>query len=134
MTMHRSAITLLLLSGMLVACGTPEERAADYLAKAQAYFDEGDYERARLEAGGPHPKHHSIFHSLSQPPLPPPLSSDSLKSSNWRAKQKKISEALAVEQELRRKEKRVHVRGLVAEQSNLPEVQHKNLTCRVFFC
>jgi tetratricopeptide (TPR) repeat protein len=34
----------------LMACGSPEERAADYLAKAQQLFDEEDYTTARIEA------------------------------------------------------------------------------------
>jgi Tfp pilus assembly protein PilF len=38
--------TLLLLAG----CGSPEKRAADYLVKAQEFYDAGDYVKARLEA------------------------------------------------------------------------------------
>jgi len=34
----------------LAACGSPEDRAADYLARAEALFAESDYERAKLEA------------------------------------------------------------------------------------
>ena len=35
---------------VLAGCGSPEERAADYIERAQALFDEGDYLKARLEA------------------------------------------------------------------------------------
>lgn len=35
---------------MLGACGSPEERAADYIAKAQALYDKGEFLKARLEA------------------------------------------------------------------------------------
>lgn len=35
---------------MLSGCGSPEERAADYLARAQKLYDEGNYEKAKLEA------------------------------------------------------------------------------------
>jgi tetratricopeptide (TPR) repeat protein len=35
---------------LLAACGSPAERAADYLAKAQARYDAGDYIQARIEA------------------------------------------------------------------------------------
>ena len=34
----------------LIACASPEERAAEYLAKAQAFYDEGEYVKAKLEA------------------------------------------------------------------------------------
>lgn len=47
------ARTSLLVIGtalMLVACGSPEKRAADYLVKAQEFYDAGDYVKARLEA------------------------------------------------------------------------------------
>jgi putative PEP-CTERM system TPR-repeat lipoprotein len=40
------AASLLPLSG----CGSPEERAAGYVAKAQQYFDAGDYKNAQIEA------------------------------------------------------------------------------------
>ena len=43
-------IAVVLLGGLLVACGSPEERAADYLAKAQQLYDDGDYTTARIEA------------------------------------------------------------------------------------
>ncbi len=32
------------------ACGSPEKRAADYLVKAQEFYDAGDYVKAQLEA------------------------------------------------------------------------------------
>ena len=35
---------------MLIACASPEERAAQYLVKAQAFYDEGEYVKAKLEA------------------------------------------------------------------------------------
>ena len=41
-----AAFAALLLAG----CGSPAERAADYIAKAQARFDAGDFVEARIEA------------------------------------------------------------------------------------
>jgi len=38
------------LLGLLTACGSPEERAADYLTKAQELFAAEDYVTARIEA------------------------------------------------------------------------------------
>ena len=35
---------------LLAACGSPEKRAADYMAKAQQLYAAGDYAKARLEA------------------------------------------------------------------------------------
>ena len=35
---------------LLGACGSPAERAADYIAKAQARYDAGDLVEARIEA------------------------------------------------------------------------------------
>lgn len=43
-------IIVALLGGILIACGSPEERSAAYLEKAQQLFDEGDYTTARIEA------------------------------------------------------------------------------------
>ncbi len=43
-------LTGLLAMLLLAACASPEERAADYLVKAQAFYDEGDYVKAKLEA------------------------------------------------------------------------------------
>lgn len=44
-------VLLALAAGLvLAACSPPEERAAEYLAKAQQFFDAGDYPRAQLEA------------------------------------------------------------------------------------
>ena len=40
----------LLVCTLLVACGTPEERAAEYLAKAEALYEQDDYVTARIEA------------------------------------------------------------------------------------
>ena len=37
-------------AAILVACGSPEERAAKYLANARTYYAAGDYVKARLEA------------------------------------------------------------------------------------
>ncbi len=34
---------------LLVGCGSPEEKAADYLVRAEAYLEEGDVRRAHLE-------------------------------------------------------------------------------------
>ncbi|MBT8441214.1 MAG: tetratricopeptide repeat protein [Gammaproteobacteria bacterium] len=39
-----------LICALPVACSSPEERAAAYLAKAQELYDEGDYTTARIEA------------------------------------------------------------------------------------
>lgn len=44
------AIAVALLGAVLAACGTPEERAAKYVATAQARLDEGDLVKAKLEA------------------------------------------------------------------------------------
>lgn len=38
------------VSMLLVACGKPEERAAAYMQKARAAYDQGDYVTAKLEA------------------------------------------------------------------------------------
>jgi tetratricopeptide (TPR) repeat protein len=35
---------------LLVACASPEERAAEYVVKAQAFYDKGEYVKAKLEA------------------------------------------------------------------------------------
>ncbi len=44
-------VSLLIVAALLLtACGSPEKRAADYLVKAQALYDAGDYVNARLEA------------------------------------------------------------------------------------
>ncbi len=44
-------IVLCVLAGTLViACGSPEERAASYLEQAQEHFDSEDYVKAKLEA------------------------------------------------------------------------------------
>lgn len=37
------------LSGVLVACGGGEERQSKYLDRAQEYFDDGNYEKARVD-------------------------------------------------------------------------------------
>ena len=44
--------TLLVVAAatLLVACGSPQERAANYLAKAEKFYAAGDYVKARLEA------------------------------------------------------------------------------------
>ena len=41
---------LMLAATLLTACGSPEERAADYMKKAQAFYDKADYVKAKLEA------------------------------------------------------------------------------------
>ena len=41
---------VLLGAVLLTACGSPEERAANYMQKAQALYDQGDYVAAKLEA------------------------------------------------------------------------------------
>lgn len=46
----RSPLLIVAIALLLVACGSPEKRAADYLAKAQEFYDAGDYVKARLEA------------------------------------------------------------------------------------
>ncbi|MBL8200249.1 MAG: tetratricopeptide repeat protein [Chromatiales bacterium] len=49
--MHaRTPFLVLAATLLLVACGSPEKRAADYIAKAQEFYDAGDYVKARLEA------------------------------------------------------------------------------------
>jgi tetratricopeptide (TPR) repeat protein len=40
---------MLCLSGVLVACGGGEDRQAKYLDRAQQYFDEGNYDKARID-------------------------------------------------------------------------------------
>ncbi len=40
----------LLLTALLVGCGSPEERAAAYLKRAQDFYEKGDYVKAKLEA------------------------------------------------------------------------------------
>lgn len=46
----RSLLLISTLALALGACGSPEKRAADYVAKAQQFYDAGDYVKARLEA------------------------------------------------------------------------------------
>ncbi|MEQ1803362.1 MAG: tetratricopeptide repeat protein [Gammaproteobacteria bacterium] len=46
----RTPLLIVAAALLLVACGSPEKRAADYLAKAQEFYDAGDYVKARLEA------------------------------------------------------------------------------------
>ena len=48
--MHARVSLLIVAALLLTACGSPEKRAADYLVKAQALYDAGDYVNARLEA------------------------------------------------------------------------------------
>jgi tetratricopeptide (TPR) repeat protein len=40
----------LCVSLLLAACGDPQERSAEYLQRAQALYDQGDYVKAKLEA------------------------------------------------------------------------------------
>jgi tetratricopeptide (TPR) repeat protein len=44
------SLAIAALAATLVACGTPEERAAKYIATAQSLYDAGDYTKAKLEA------------------------------------------------------------------------------------
>lgn len=46
----KTKIFALLSVCLLVACGSPEQRASDYLTKAEKYYADGDYVRADLEA------------------------------------------------------------------------------------
>ena len=49
--MHaRSSLLIVAAALLLAACGSPEQRAADYVAKAQTLYDAGDYVKARLQA------------------------------------------------------------------------------------
>ncbi|MDH5254898.1 MAG: tetratricopeptide repeat protein, partial [Gammaproteobacteria bacterium] len=49
--MHvRTPVLILATALLLIGCGSPEKRAADYLVKAQDFYDAGDYVKARLEA------------------------------------------------------------------------------------
>ncbi len=45
-----SSIFLLLIFALLTACGSPEERATEYLEKAEALYEQEDYVTARIEA------------------------------------------------------------------------------------
>jgi tetratricopeptide (TPR) repeat protein len=47
---HAAFPVLAALALTVAACGTPEERAAEYLARAQQYWDQGDINRATVEA------------------------------------------------------------------------------------
>jgi tetratricopeptide (TPR) repeat protein len=49
-THTRSLVIALAAVILAAACAPPEERVASYIAEAQRYFDEGDYQKARLEA------------------------------------------------------------------------------------
>ena len=42
-------LTLLALIALLVGCGGAEDRKSAYMDKGQAFFDDGNYEKARLE-------------------------------------------------------------------------------------
>ncbi len=46
----RTSLLIVAAALLLTACGSPEKRAADYLVKAQEFYDAGDYVKARLEA------------------------------------------------------------------------------------
>ncbi len=46
----RKSLLILSVALLLAACGSPEQRAAEYLDKAQKLYDEGDFKKARLEA------------------------------------------------------------------------------------
>jgi len=49
--MHaRTPFLILATTLLLLGCGSPEKRAADYLVKAQEFYDAGDFVKARLEA------------------------------------------------------------------------------------
>jgi len=45
-----SSIFPLLIFALLAGCGSPEERAAEYLEKAEALYEQEDYVTARIEA------------------------------------------------------------------------------------
>lgn len=45
----RSCTAVVLVSAMLGACGGGEERQNEYLSRAQAYFEEGNFEKAKIE-------------------------------------------------------------------------------------
>ncbi len=47
---HVRMVVVIGLAACLVACGSPEERAAEFLARAQASFDKGDLVEAEIEA------------------------------------------------------------------------------------
>jgi len=46
----RKPLLILAVTVLLAACGSPEQRAADYLDKAQKLYDEKDFVKARIEA------------------------------------------------------------------------------------
>jgi len=46
----RRIVLACVLTAMLAACGSPEERASAYMTKAQELYDSGDYVKAKLEA------------------------------------------------------------------------------------
>jgi tetratricopeptide (TPR) repeat protein len=46
----RKSLLILSVAVLLAACGSPEQRAADYLEKAQKLYDDGDFVKARIEA------------------------------------------------------------------------------------
>ncbi len=46
----RTPVLVLATMLLLIGCGSPEQRAAGYLVKAQEFYDAGDYVKARLEA------------------------------------------------------------------------------------
>ncbi len=46
----RNCLLIVAAALLLAACGSPEQRAADYVAKAQTLYDAGDYVKARLQA------------------------------------------------------------------------------------
>ena len=49
--MHaRKSLLIVAAALLLVACGSPEQRAAAYMVKAQQLYDAGDYVQARLQA------------------------------------------------------------------------------------
>ncbi|MDH4021953.1 MAG: tetratricopeptide repeat protein [Gammaproteobacteria bacterium] len=46
----RKSLLILSVALLLAACGSPEQRAAEYLDKAQKLYDDGDFVKARIEA------------------------------------------------------------------------------------
>ncbi len=46
----RKTLLILSVALLLAACGSPEQRATEYLDKAQKLYDEGDFVKARIEA------------------------------------------------------------------------------------
>lgn len=48
--MSKTIVACIIAALLLTACGSPEERAVEYLARAQDSFDQGNFVQAKLEA------------------------------------------------------------------------------------